>query len=74
LFHEAEILKIAIVISQNVYLSILYKKSLKIPKGQSESVNRRKTDSTMAKRVMIFSVLYRISGNNTRLTKITTKD
>jgi hypothetical protein len=25
-----------------------YKKSLKIPKGQSESVNRRKTDNTMA--------------------------
>jgi len=28
----------------------LYKKSLKIPKGQSESVNRRRTDNTMAKR------------------------
>ena len=27
-----------------------YKKSLKIPKGQSESVNRRRTDNTMAKR------------------------
>ena len=26
------------------------KKSLKIPKGQSESVNRRRTDNTMAKR------------------------
>jgi hypothetical protein len=27
----------------------LYKKSLKIPKGQSESVYRRRTDNTMAK-------------------------
>jgi hypothetical protein len=27
-----------------------YKKSLKIPKGRSESVNRRRTDNTMAKR------------------------
>ena len=27
-----------------------YKKSLKIPKGQSESVYRRRTDNTMAKR------------------------
>ena len=26
------------------------KKSLKIPKGQSESVNQRRTDNTMAKR------------------------
>ena len=26
------------------------KKSLKIPKGYSESVNRRRTDNTMAKR------------------------
>ena len=31
---------------QNYY----FKKSLKIPKGQSESVYRRRTDSTMAKR------------------------
>jgi hypothetical protein len=28
----------------------LFKKSLKIPKGKSESVNRRITDNTMAKR------------------------
>jgi hypothetical protein len=27
-----------------------YKKSLKIPKGQSETVYRRRTDNTMAKR------------------------
>jgi hypothetical protein len=27
-----------------------YKKSLKIPKGQSESVYRRRTDNTMANR------------------------
>jgi len=26
------------------------KKSLQIPKGQSESINRRRTDNTMAKR------------------------
>jgi hypothetical protein len=30
--------------------SVLYKKSLKIPKGQSKSVYRRRTDNTMAKR------------------------
>ena len=29
---------------------IIYKKSLKIPKGQSESVYRRRTDNTMVKR------------------------
>jgi hypothetical protein len=29
---------------------VWYKKSLKIPKGQSESVYRRRTDHTMAKR------------------------
>ena len=29
---------------------IHWKKSLKIPKGKSESVNRRRTDNTMAKR------------------------
>jgi len=29
----------------------LTKKSLKIPKGQSESVNRRRTDNTMDKRI-----------------------
>jgi hypothetical protein len=28
----------------------MFKKSLKIPKGQSESVYRRRTDNTMAKR------------------------
>jgi hypothetical protein len=30
-------------------LSIRYKKSLKIPKGYSESVNRRRTDNIMAR-------------------------
>jgi len=30
--------------------SILFKKSLKIPKGKSESVYRRRTDNTMTKR------------------------
>ena len=29
---------------------LTFKKSLKIPKGQSESVYRRRTDNTMAKR------------------------
>jgi len=29
---------------------VLDKKSLKIPKGQSESVNRRKADNTMGKK------------------------
>jgi hypothetical protein len=29
---------------------VVNKKSLKIPKGQSESVYRRRTDNTMAKR------------------------
>jgi len=28
----------------------IYKKSLKIPKGQSETVNRKRTDNTMTKR------------------------
>jgi hypothetical protein len=28
----------------------MYKNNLKIPKGQSESVNRRRTDNTMARR------------------------
>ena len=36
-------------IMHNVH-SVLYKKSLKIPKGQSESVYRRRTENTMAKR------------------------
>ena len=31
-------------------IKLVYKKSLKIPKGQSESVYRRRTDKTMAKR------------------------
>ena len=38
---------------QQALLNKLYlvaKKSLKIPKGQSESVHRRRTDNTMAKR------------------------
>ena len=30
-------------------MSTCFKKSLKIPKGYSESVNRRRTDDTMAK-------------------------
>jgi hypothetical protein len=34
----------------HVYITNLRKKSLKIPKGQSESVFRRRTDNTMAKR------------------------
>ena len=36
-----------IVLSYNAYST---KKSLKIPKGQSETVYRRRTDNTMAKR------------------------
>jgi len=32
------------------FINIRNKKSLKIPKGQSESVNWRRTDNTMAKR------------------------
>ena len=32
------------------FQEIFLKKSLKIPKGQSEAVNRRRTDNTMAKR------------------------
>ena len=31
-------------------VSLKCKKSLKIPKGNSKSVNRRRTDNTMAKR------------------------
>ena len=31
-------------------IKLVYKKSLKIPKGQSEFVYRRRTDKTMAKR------------------------
>jgi len=42
-------------ISVYAFVDILHhhltrEKSLKIPKGQSESVNRRRTDNTMAKR------------------------
>ena len=37
-------------ISKEVYRQAMYKKSLKIPKRWSESVNRRGTASTMAKR------------------------
>ena len=33
-----------------VFFYVCLKKSLKIPKGQSESVYRRRTDNTMAKR------------------------
>ena len=33
-----------------LYAHITYKKSLKTPKGQSESVYQRRTDNTMAKR------------------------
>ena len=33
----------------NIKVSFICKKSLKIPKGQSESVYRRRTDNTMAK-------------------------
>jgi len=32
------------------FLNKIYAKSLKIPKGQSESVYRRRTDNTMSKR------------------------
>ena len=34
----------------NTYFILIWKKSLKIPKGQSETVYRRRTDNTMAKR------------------------
>ena len=34
----------------NIQQYVSYKKSLKIPKGQSESVYRRRTNNTMAKR------------------------
>ena len=33
----------------NIKVNFICKKSLKIPKGQSESVYRRRTDNTMAK-------------------------
>ena len=33
----------------STYVQIIFKKSLKIPKGQSESVYRIRTDNTMAK-------------------------
>jgi len=35
---------------KKLLITKLYKKSVKIPKGQSESVYRRRTDNTMAKR------------------------
>ena len=38
--------------------SLLIKKSLKIPMGQSESVYRRRTDNTMAKRYLYCIVMY----------------
>jgi hypothetical protein len=31
-------------------ISAIFKKSLKIPKGQSEAANRRRIDNTIAKR------------------------
>ena len=34
----------------STYVQVIFKKSLKIPKGQSESVYRRRTDNTMVKR------------------------
>ena len=34
----------------NIQQYVSYKESLKIPKGQSESVYRRRTNNTMAKR------------------------
>ena len=37
-------------VSNLLTMSISDKKSLKTPKGQSESVNRRRTDNTMANR------------------------
>jgi hypothetical protein len=40
----------ALPITQVRKWGMLFKKSLKIPKGQSESVYRRRTDNTMAKR------------------------
>ena len=42
-------IKMALTIFTNYNFSIC-KKSLKIPKGQSESVNRRRSDNTMAKK------------------------
>jgi len=43
----------------------IYKKSLKIPKGQSESVYRRWTDNTMAKRKSTKgqTTIYKTSSN-----------
>ena len=41
---------IYVCIIQMKNVSLIYKKSLKIPKGQSKFVNRRSTDNTMAKR------------------------
>jgi len=44
------IVKVLVDVSFLQYSPRVIKKSLKIPKGQSESVNRRRTDNTMAKR------------------------
>ena len=43
-------LKLTHHLNTNEKLELYYMKSLKIPKGQSESVYRRRTDNTMAKR------------------------
>jgi len=43
-------LKFIVYICISISNVSLYEKSLKIPKGQSESVYRRRTDNTMAKR------------------------
>ena len=40
---------ISLVYTGYIYHFIEYKKSLKIPKGKSESVYRKRTDNTMAK-------------------------
>jgi len=40
-----------VLVAQSLVLCVVFsKKSLKIPKGQSESVYRKRTDNTMAKR------------------------
>jgi len=53
------------------------KKSLKIPKGQSESVYRRRTDNTMAKRKKVQKDKQRSTKHThkikDRLTRITLK-
>jgi hypothetical protein len=42
----------------------ILKKSLKIPKGQSESVYRRRTDNTMAKRKCTFLIEIKFLDND----------